>query len=113
MIEQNKRAAVALGFFDGLHLAHRRVLESVAARREQGLLPCVLLFDDHPQHVLNGKQVPKLLQNDKRDALLRAGVSHKFISFPGGAHGLGLAADDPVIRQWFPECVKWLKKNGF
>ena len=48
-----------------------------------------------------------------RDALLRAGVSHKFLSFPGGAHGLGLAADDAVIRQWFPECVKWLTDNGF
>lgn len=70
MNEQDKRTAVALGFFDGLHLAHRRVLESAAAQRENGLLPCVLLFDDHPQHVLNGKTVPKLLQNEKRDAML-------------------------------------------
>ena len=62
---------MALGFFDGLHQAHRRVLGSAAAQREKGLLPCVLLFDDHPQHVLNGKTVPKLLQNEKRDALLK------------------------------------------
>lgn len=66
-----EKTAVALGFFDGLHTAHRRVLESAAAQRENGLLPCVLLFDDHPQHVLNGKQVPKLLQNEKRDAIIR------------------------------------------
>ena len=65
------RAAVALGFFDGLHLAHRRVLESAAAQKENGLRPRVLLFDDHPQHVLNGKTVPQLLQTEKRDALLR------------------------------------------
>ena len=65
------KTAVALGFFDGLHLAHRRVLESAAAMRERGLTPCVLLFDDHPQHVLNGKTVPKLLQDEKRDAILR------------------------------------------
>jgi riboflavin kinase/FMN adenylyltransferase len=62
--------AVALGFFDGLHLAHRQVLAAAAAQREKGLQPCVLLFDDHPQHVLNGKTVPKLLQNEKRDVLL-------------------------------------------
>ena len=62
---------MALGFFDGLHLAHRRVLESAAAQADNGLTPCVLLFDDHPLHVLNGIDVPKLLQNDKRDALLR------------------------------------------
>ena len=65
------RTAVALGFFDGLHLAHRRVLESAAAQKDKGLTSCVLLFDDHPQHVLNGMDVPKLLQNEKRDALLR------------------------------------------
>lgn len=65
------KTAVALGFFDGLHLAHRRVLESAAAMRQEGLVPCVLLFDDHPQHVLNGKKVPKLLQDAKRDALLK------------------------------------------
>ena len=62
--------AVALGFFDGLHLAHRQVLAAAVAQREKGLTPCVLLFDDHPQHVLNGKTVPKLLQNEKRDILL-------------------------------------------
>ncbi len=72
MSEHNYKTgtAVALGFFDGLHLAHRQVLETAAAQREKGLTPCVLLFDDHPQHVLNGKTVPKLLQNEKRDELL-------------------------------------------
>lgn len=65
------KTAVALGFFDGLHLAHKSVLESAAAQKCNGLTPCVLLFDDHPLHVLKGTDVPKLLQNEKRDALLR------------------------------------------
>ena len=69
--ENKGKTAVALGFFDGLHLAHRRVLESAAAQKDKGLTPCVLLFDDHPLHVLKGTDVPKLLQNDKRDAILR------------------------------------------
>ena len=69
--ENTAKTAVALGFFDGLHLAHRRVLESAALQKENGLTPCVLLFDDHPLHILKGTDVPKLLQNDKRDALLR------------------------------------------
>lgn len=73
MSEFDKTAgtAVALGFFDGLHLAHRKVLESAAGQAGNGLIPCVLLFDDHPQHVLTGKSVPALLQNEKRDAILR------------------------------------------
>ena len=69
--DNTAKTAVALGFFDGLHLAHQRVLESAARQRDNGLTPCVLLFDDHPQHVLKGSNVPMLLQSEKRDALLR------------------------------------------
>ena len=69
--ENTAKTAVALGFFDGLHLAHQRVLESAVEQEGNGLSPCVLLFDDHPLHVLKGTDVPKLLQNEKRDAILR------------------------------------------
>ncbi len=69
--DKSVKTAVALGYFDGLHLAHRIVLESAAGQAIKGLKPCVLLFDDHPQHVLNGAYVPKLLQNEKRDEILR------------------------------------------
>ena len=44
-----------------------------------------------------------------RDALERAGVAHKLLLFPGGAHGLGLAKSDETISAWFDECVRWLK----
>jgi acetyl esterase/lipase len=33
--------------------------------------------------------------------------------FPKGRHGLGLAADDPVVGQWPALCVAWLKQLGF
>jgi acetyl esterase/lipase len=33
--------------------------------------------------------------------------------FPQGAHGLGLAHDDPIVSQWTTLCVNWLKKLGF
>ena len=45
-----------------------------------------------------------------RDALERAGVEHKLLLFPGGAHGLGLAKSDATISTWFGECVKWLRR---
>ena len=46
-----------------------------------------------------------------RDALDRAGVAHKLLLFPEGAHGLGLAKDNGIISSWFDECVKWLKNT--
>ena len=34
--------AVALGFFDGLHKGHRRVILSAVEQKKNGLLPCAL-----------------------------------------------------------------------
>ena len=33
--------------------------------------------------------------------------------FPHGAHGLGLAEDTPLVRQWPALCTAWLKELGF
>lgn len=46
-----------------------------------------------------------------RDALERAGVEHKLLLFPGGAHGLGLAKSERAISTWFGDCVKWLRNT--
>ena len=34
--------AVALGFFDGLHKGHRRVILSAVEQKKNGLCPCAL-----------------------------------------------------------------------
>ena len=44
-----ERRAVAIGVFDGVHLGHRRVLETVVAT---GLVPTAITFDPHPRLVL-------------------------------------------------------------
>lgn len=46
--ELNKDTAVAIGKFDGMHLGHRRLLEAVLEKKQQGLLACVLTFDPSP-----------------------------------------------------------------
>ncbi len=48
-----------------------------------------------------------------RNALDRQGIDCHAVFYPGGAHGLGLAQDDEIIRGWFTECVKWLRGIGF
>lgn len=47
------------------------------------------------------------------DALAQAAISHNLTVYPGGSHGLGLAADQEEIRGWFPDSVSWLRKQGF
>lgn len=64
--------ALALGSFDGLHLGHRAVLQAALQQKAAGLLPCALLFDEHPQQVLRGTAPPELLSPGARNDLLRA-----------------------------------------
>lgn len=77
------RTAIALGFFDGLHLAHMQVISNVLdAYRLKGLVPCVLLFDKHPQSVLSAFRVPFLLEDEKRNSILSSlGVKTVFLKF--------------------------------
>ena len=61
--------AIALGVFDGLHIAHRAVLDM--PRRCAPLRPAVLLFDEHPLRHLQGSAPPQLLTDADRDDMLR------------------------------------------
>jgi riboflavin kinase/FMN adenylyltransferase len=58
--------AVAVGTFDGVHLAHRAVIE---ATKETGLRSTVLTFDPHPRLVL-GYDVQLLTSPERRLELL-------------------------------------------
>jgi riboflavin kinase/FMN adenylyltransferase len=52
-------AAIALGVFDGVHLAHRAILATGVARaRASGLLALACTFDPHPAQVLHPESAP-------------------------------------------------------
>lgn len=46
-------------------------------------------------------------------ALQRSKVPFAYHLFPHGPHGMGLAADNPLARQWPALCAAWLKELGF
>ncbi|MDR2752858.1 MAG: riboflavin biosynthesis protein RibF [Oscillospiraceae bacterium] len=73
--------SIALGFFDGLHIAHMEVLRAAAAYKAQGLRPAVLLFSEHPQVVLGGTAPPMLLTDEARDTML-AGLGYEILRLP-------------------------------
>ena len=65
------KRAVALGFFDGLHLGHAALLERVSIRaRELGAVPAVLTFDVHPDTLVLGKDVPLINSSAEREEIL-------------------------------------------
>lgn len=65
----DKKRAIALGAFDGLHRGHWQVIN----RTKQGnFTPSVLLFSAHPASVLAKSAPPALCTAGQRDALLQA-----------------------------------------
>ena len=67
----DKKTAVALGNFDGLHTGHRAVVMNAARKKSRGLIPVVLLFDVHPLTVLKGEAPPALTTADELNSELR------------------------------------------
>lgn len=75
--------AVALGFFDAIHLAHRQVITRCVQRAGNALAPCVFTFADHPSNVLKGELTPLLLSaHQKQREIAGLGIKKLFaVSF--------------------------------
>src|SRR5712671_1413927 len=66
-------SAVTIGNFDGVHLGHRALARAtVAAARERGLRPVVLMFSPHPAVVVAPERAPLLLTTPEERRVLLA-----------------------------------------
>ncbi len=67
-----KRTAIALGFFDGIHLGHAELIKRTQMRaKELNAEATVLTFDQVPQKFLSGKPVELLTDSEVRASLIR------------------------------------------
>jgi riboflavin kinase / FMN adenylyltransferase len=58
-----RRTAVSVGTFDGLHVGHQKILQSVRERaRANGHRAVVITFDPHPMRVLHPDRAPLMIQ---------------------------------------------------
>lgn len=64
--EKRFNTAIALGNFDGLHLGHQKLINSMVAKsREIGVKPSLLLFKSHTKETIN-KNSPKIITNNEQ-----------------------------------------------
>lgn len=61
-----KKTAVALGNFDGMHVGHTAVLDAAKSFASKGLVPVVVLFDEHSLKAITGKAPPMLMTAEER-----------------------------------------------
>jgi len=70
------------GVFDGLHIGHRRIIQTVVERaRARSVTPTMLTFEPHPRAVLRPETAPPLLQTfDQRlEGLDRLGIEQTVV----------------------------------
>lgn len=66
------KRAIALGFFDGVHIGHGALLQMTKQRAaESGSVPSVLSFDVHPDTLVFGREVPLINSALGREDLIR------------------------------------------
>jgi riboflavin kinase / FMN adenylyltransferase len=66
-----ERTVATVGFFDGVHLGHRAVLQRAVGVGAERALPAVAVtFDRHPREVISPETAPKLLTTMERKAAL-------------------------------------------
>jgi riboflavin kinase / FMN adenylyltransferase len=73
---------VTLGVFDGLHLGHQLIMQTVVERsRAVNAVPTVITFDPHPRAVLHPESAPPLLQtfDQKVEALAMLGIEQTIV----------------------------------
>ena len=67
-----KKRAIALGFFDGVHIGHAALLNKTKERAAQiDAMPSVLSFDVHPDSLVFGHEVPLINDAIGREDIIR------------------------------------------
>lgn len=81
ILPEKQNTAVALGFFDGLHSGHRKVISLAVNEKKNGLIPVCFTFAQSPKAVLFGTATNAVMTNeDKNTTLEKLGIEHVVFS---------------------------------
>lgn len=80
-IQITEPTAIALGKFDGIHLGHRKLIETAMEKAgEEGIKSAVFTFTNHPINLIEGRMVVKMILNieEKERLLNELGLDYAF-----------------------------------
>ncbi len=67
-----KKRAIALGNFDGIHTGHSAVIGCAVSAAESGLVPAVLLLEPMPSRFFGKAESKELLTGEEKESLISA-----------------------------------------
>lgn len=66
-------SAIALGFFDGVHIAHQKIIKNtVSYAKKNNLFPVALSFDSSPMELLSPGTLKYLTSNKEKEQIIRS-----------------------------------------
>ncbi|KAE9637084.1 bifunctional riboflavin kinase/FAD synthetase [Defluviitalea raffinosedens] len=118
-ISQNQPSAVTLGNFDGIHLGHRKLIETVKnVSKEENYQSIVFSFYPHPQMVLKKDHSIKMIfsRSEKKHRLEQMGID-LYIEYPFTNEFADISAEEFVeeilIKQLHAKVIVIGSNNKF
>jgi riboflavin kinase / FMN adenylyltransferase len=81
-IKRDEKSVITLGTFDGLHLGHQQIVDTVIQKsRKSGGRSFLITFDPHPRKVIPGRNDVKILSTleEKEIILEQLGLENLFV----------------------------------
>ena len=79
LLPEKGDTAIALGYFDGLHAGHRKVISKAVDEKKNGLIAVCFTFAQSPKEFLTKKPANALMTpQDKIKELEKLGIDHTF-----------------------------------
>ena len=78
ILPENINTSIALGFFDGIHSGHRKVIQSTVQAKSEGLCPVCFTFLQNPKNVLGKLENSEAVMTaeDKEKTLKALGIEY-------------------------------------
>ncbi len=80
LIKSENPSAVALGYFDGIHKGHQKVISKAVSLKKFGLKPTVFTFSKNPKSILSNTIENRIMNvQEKENAIEKLGIEELYI----------------------------------
>ncbi len=95
----NTDTAVAMGKFDGIHVGHRKLLESILGKKKSGLKTCIFTFDPAPSVLFGLSDGRELSTREEKRLLFEKMGIDILVEFPMTVETAAIPAES-FVREY-------------